>query len=266
CISVTVMDAQFPDDPSIEPVVNTQPETWAQPGLQPGLQPGERPAILHTVHLNEQGSQRVIPSPSWQADWITFAVHRWRWLYLGGIACVALLATAALVNTKAENLEGSQAALEPNQNALLAMSTADFEALDAQVDLQLEATYERLIDLEATRFLQEAEKQLLDPSKPCYRLGVPCVLDQFEYDAAAQYAGGTKTLNRQQQLEALLRIDIVDRARTGLRLAAEPDNALTITAIQKRLEARQLSRKATAEGMAKDLQPTRQSVNQNAED
>ncbi|MEO0769455.1 MAG: hypothetical protein AAFY72_08470 [Cyanobacteria bacterium J06649_4] len=256
------MDAQFPDDPSIEPAVNSQPETW----VQPGLQPGERPAILHTVHLNDQGSQRAMPSTSWQADWITFAVHRWRWLCLGGIACVALLATAALVNTKAENLEGSQAPLEPNQNALLAISTADFKALEAQVDLQLDATYERLIDLEATRFLQEAEKQLLDPSKPCYRLGVPCVLDQFESDAAAQYAGGTKTLNRQQQLEALLRIDIVDRARTGLRLAAEPDNALTITAIQKRLEARQLSRKATAEGMAQDLQPAIQSVNQNAED
>ena len=218
-------------------------------------QPGERPAILHAVDLDaDYDKQHLVPVAS-RSAWVAFTLKRWRWLCLGGFGFIVLLATAALVNTRAEKLEGSKTPTEPNQQALLAISASEFDALTAQVDLQLDATYERLIDLEATRFLQEAEKQILDPSKSCYRLGTACVLDQFEADAIGQYVDGSKTLNRQQQLEALLRIAVVDRARTGLRLAVEPDNALTITAIQKRLEARQLSRAATAEGMAKDLQP-----------
>lgn len=252
------MDASFPTDPPLDSAIDTPTDTFGQPG--------ERPAILHTVDLNSSERQRFIASPLQRPAWLNFAIQRWRWLGLGGVAFVALLATAALVNTSAENLEGSKAPTLPDQKALLTLSTSEFDSLNTQVELQLDATYERLIDVEATRFLQEAEKQILDPGKPCYRLGVACVLDQFEADATATYVNGTTTLDRQQQLTALLRIAIVDRARTGLRLAAEPDNALTITAIQKRLEARQLSRKATAEGMAQDLNPTLQPVDQPPED
>lgn len=239
------MDANFPADQPIDAADATTDTSTVQ-------QPGERPTILQAVHLEPNGQPILAPMPV-PPTWVTFALQRWRWLCLGGVTFVALLVTAALVNTKADNLQGSTAPTEPNQEALLALATTDFETLNAEVNLQLDATYERLIDLEATRFLQEAEKQILDASKPCYRQGVPCVLDQFEADAIAGYARGTQMLQRQTQLEALLRIAIVDRARTGLRLAAEPDNALTLTALQKRLEARQLTRQATAEGMAQDL-------------
>ncbi|MEO1742417.1 MAG: hypothetical protein AAFR99_11500 [Cyanobacteria bacterium J06629_9] len=240
------MDANFPTN-------HPQSTDPADPMDAP-RHPGERPAILHTITLDNDPDDQRLASLAGRPEWVTFAIRRWQWLCLGGIAFVALLATAALVNTKAENLQGSQTPTQPDQDALLALSTAEFDSLDAQVNLQLDATYERLIDLEATRFLQEAEKQTLDASQPCYRLGTECVLDQFETDAVVHYADGSATLNRQQQLEALLRIAIVDRARTGLRLAPTPDDALTTMAIQKRLEARQMNRAATAEGMAKDVQ------------
>lgn len=252
-LSVLAMDANFPNENPIDAAdaaVNTATDQHL----------GQRPEILQAVHLESDKHQPILAVKPVSATWVTFALQRWRWLCLGGAAFVALLITAALVNTKADNLQGSKTPTEPNQEALLALATTNFEALNSQVNLQLDATYERLIDLEATRFLHEAEQQTLDASKPCYRRGVPCVLDQFESDAIAGYADGTKTLQRQTQLEALLRLAIVDRARTGLRLAAEPDNALTLTALQKRLEARQLARQATAEGMAQDLSGFREPV------
>lgn len=241
-----MMDANFP--------TNHPQSTESADPMDAPRTPGERPAILHTITLdNDPDGQRLATLPG-RPEWIAFAIRRWRWLCLGGVAFMALLATAALVNSKAENLQGSQTPTQPDQESLLVLSAAEFDSLDAQVNLQLDDTYERLIDLEATRFLQEAEKQILDASQPCYRFGIACVLDQFETDAVLHYADGSQTLNRQQQLEALLRIAIVDRARTGLRLAPDPDDALTTMAIQKRLEARQLNRAATAEGMAQDVQ------------
>lgn len=245
------MDANFSAHQPNEPF-NDSLGTVA-PDLTPPVQPGERPAVLHTIHLERDGTPPVTATAS-RSAWVTFALQRWRWLCLGGVGFIALLATAALVNTRADNLEGTKAPTTPNQDALLALSTAEFDALSTQVELQIDVTYERLMEVEATRFLQEAEKQTLEAGKPCYRLGTDCVLDQFEADAIVRYAEGSDTLNRQIQLDALVRIAIVDRARTGLRLASSPDDALTTLAIQKRLEARQLARKATAEGMAQDVQ------------
>lgn len=239
------MDASFsphqPDDTAFSEPVDTL------------VQPGERPAILHTVALNSDNHDQQLAAVSDFPSWLDFARQRWRWLCLGGVAFIALLATAALVNTKADNLQGTQTPTAPDQQALLQSAAADFDVLNTQVELQLDETYERLIDSEAVRFLREAEEQVLDASQACYRYRIACVLDQFEQDAFEQYQKGADTLNQDLQLAALLRIAIVDRARTNLKIAEQPDNAITLLALQKRLEARQLARAATAEGMAQSI-------------
>lgn len=225
-----------------------------QPGdTLPDIQTGERPDVLQALSFPDQ-RQDIQRAPT-RPEWLHFALLRWKWLSLGIIGLAVTLSTAALVNSRAQQLEGTQTPIAPNQEALLSLSASDFEALNTQVGLQIDETYERLIDLEAVRFLAEAEKQTTDKTQPCYQQGIDCGLDQFEKDAVAVFKSGSTSLDRPQQLDALRRIAIVDRARTGLRIAPAPDEAITTLALQKRLEARQLTRKATAEGMAQDALP-----------
>lgn len=152
-----------------------------------------------------------------------------------------------------QEIKGQSGTVSPNKQALLSLTEQDYGALSAQVQLQIDESYRRIIDLEAVRFLAEAERQITDFSSTCYRQSIGCALDQFESDALAMYRQGAENLDRGLQLDAILRLQIVQTARSGLRVAQEPDNALTAAAIQRRLEARQLKQAASAESMAAEL-------------
>ncbi|MGD1853976.1 MAG: hypothetical protein ACFB2W_06955 [Leptolyngbyaceae cyanobacterium] len=217
------------------------------------MEQGTPPKVLEALKPASEAAPLVHQGTN-QTTWHSELRRRWRWAVGGSIAVVALCGTAALMSDgPGQEIKGRSGAVAPNKEALLVLTEQDYDALNAQVQLQIDESYGRLIDLEAVRFLAEAEKQIVDDTKPCYRAGASCVLDQFESDALVMYRQGADTLNRQLQLDALLRLQVVERARSGLRVADEPDNALTAAAIQRRLDARQLTRAAAAESQAAEL-------------
>lgn len=214
---------------------------------------GTRPKVLEELKPADESAPLVYQGTG-ETTWQSELRRRWRWVAGGSIVVVALCGTAALMNGGSEQeIKGRSGAVAPDKQALLTLTEQDYGALNAQVQLQIDESYSRLIDLEAVRFLTEAEKQIIDTSKPCYRKGADCVLDQFEGDALAMYRQGADVLNRKLQIDAILRLQIVERARSGLRFADEPDNALTAAAIQRRIDARQLTRAASAESQAAEL-------------
>ena len=214
---------------------------------------GTRPKVLEVFNPADESAALVYLGTG-DTTFQALLLRRWRWVAGGSIVVVALCGTAALMNGGPEQeIKGRSGAVAPDKQALLILTEQDYDALNAQAQLQIDESYSRLIDLEAVRFLTEAEKQITDTSKPCYRKGADCVLDQFEGDALAMYRQGADTLNRKLQIDAILRLQIVERARSGLRFADEPDNALTAAAIQRRLDARRLTRAASAESQAAEL-------------
>jgi hypothetical protein len=199
------------------------------------VQPQYRREIVHTP--------QAMP-PFWQ--------RHSTWIF-AGIGGLSLLAIAIALFTG-----GDSATYQPepvqrlDKDAIVAGAADRVETDIFNSTEQLHDFRTQLLSQEATRYQQEAAKQIQDPEAPCYRQPEACVFDQFSLDAIAQIEQARSTQDYQQMLLATARVEAVELARSGL-IAEEPESSLTQLAIQNLVEAHRRLRSASAEAKAAEV-------------
>lgn len=172
---------------------------------------------------------------------------------ISGVVCLLGVGIAVFSSSPETEVYQAEPEVQLDKGAIVAGAQDSLSQTVFQSTTQLAEFRQQLLSQEAQRYLLEAQRQVTDPSEPCYSQSVNCALDQFQRDAVFMIEQARGARDHQAMLLAIARVEAVELAR-GATAPTEPEVNLSQLAIDNLVQSHQRYRGASAEAKAWEVQ------------